>query len=611
MFKKRNQFMKKVILSLWLICGLVPLFAQRTVLSENLNQFKNKGSNWIIAGDVSANPFIDYDIQTSSGTGVLVNDHEHGTYGDKYELVSEFKHGDLDISFDFMMAKNSNSGVYMQGRYEIQLLDSWGKKNPIHGDCGGIYHRWDESKPEGKKGYDGHAPRVNASKAPGLWQHMEISFRAPRFDSKGNKTSNATVLAITLNGMLLHENVELSGVTRGAYGSGEVPMGPLRFQGDHGPLALKNIVINNFDKPSASLNNLSYGVSYISYDPAADPDNLPLDETGQMADLTWEFMNRPNNYSYNIKGDFNAPADGKYEFTVFSSANNFLKVDGEIVLANKYTGPNDARNGSVELKAGKHSIELYNAKYDAWMNPTLGLYVAGPGFRKTALHSQGSMLGNKPTDPILVDAKTNTNIRSFMDFEKDGKKKRIVHAISVGTPENLHFTYDLDRGALLQIWRGDFLDATPMWDSRGDGSSKPRGSITLFDNDLTLNTSLTSWSIDTSSTGFRPKGYMMDEENRPTFMYEIYGSKVSDKIIVKDSKVFERTITLDGPRPELAIKLSDAKNIEKIQDGLYAVNNKDYFIKLDANESIHLVDSGDNKQLIVLAKKQLTYDILF
>ncbi len=48
------------------------------------------------------------------------------------------------------------------------------------------------------------------------------------------------------------------------------------------------------------------------------------------------------------------------------------------------------------------------------MNPTLGLYVAGPSFRKTALHSQGSMLGNKPTDPILVNAKTNTNLRQTL-----------------------------------------------------------------------------------------------------------------------------------------------------------------------------------------------------
>jgi len=73
------------------------------------------------------------------------------------------------------------------GRYEVQLFDSWSVKAPKYSDCGGIYERWDEARGPGKQGYEGHAPLANASRAPGLWQHLHIEFQAPRFDAAGKK----------------------------------------------------------------------------------------------------------------------------------------------------------------------------------------------------------------------------------------------------------------------------------------------------------------------------------------------------------------------------------------------------------------------------------------
>ena len=61
------------------------------------------------------------------------------TKKDNGHLFTNLEHGDIELELDFMMAKGSNAGVYLQGRYEIQMFDSWGVEHPAFFDCGGIY----------------------------------------------------------------------------------------------------------------------------------------------------------------------------------------------------------------------------------------------------------------------------------------------------------------------------------------------------------------------------------------------------------------------------------------------------------------------------------------
>jgi glucose/arabinose dehydrogenase len=166
--------------------------------------------------------------------GMLVN-----TPG-AHDVVSKYELGDCEARIEFCVTRNSNSGVYFLGRYEVQILDSFGKREVGYGDCGGIYEG-DDLGIGGAKGFAGSAPKVNACNAPGEWQRYDVRFRAPRFDANGRKTANAKFEWVKLNGQLVQENVEVTNPTRGAFDGPEVATGPLRLQGDHGPVAFRKI----------------------------------------------------------------------------------------------------------------------------------------------------------------------------------------------------------------------------------------------------------------------------------------------------------------------------------------------------------------------------------
>jgi glucose/arabinose dehydrogenase len=147
------------------------------------------------------------------------------------EFVSRLEFGDIELQMAFMLPEAGNSGLYIMGRYEVQLLDSVGVLDPGPGDCGGIYagNTW-----------PGAAPLQNAYGRPGQWHELELTFRAPRFDEAGNKVASARFEEVRIDGVLIHEDIEVPEPTRGGW-PGEVARGPLRIQGDHGPVAIGNV----------------------------------------------------------------------------------------------------------------------------------------------------------------------------------------------------------------------------------------------------------------------------------------------------------------------------------------------------------------------------------
>jgi len=191
---------------------------------------------WGAVRDVTLAPGDEKLLAVKPGTGAMVN----GPTGRTKHLFSKEEFGDVRAHIEFLVAKDSNSGVYFMGRYEIQVFDSWQKESLYPGiECGGIYQRWDESHTP--TGFEGHSPRVNTSKPPGQWQTFDVVFRAPRFDGSGRKIADARFETVRHNDVLVHRDVVLTGPTRAGAYNDEQPTGPLMFQGDHGPVAYRNI----------------------------------------------------------------------------------------------------------------------------------------------------------------------------------------------------------------------------------------------------------------------------------------------------------------------------------------------------------------------------------
>jgi len=123
-----------------------------------------------------------------------------------------------------------NSGVIIQGRYELQVLDSYQNKTYFNGQAGAVYSQY--------------APLVNVSRKPGEWQSYDVIFHAPRFDENGKLSKPATITVLQ-NGVLVQDNVEIKGPTANQPTKYEAhPLKqPLVLQ-DHGnPVRYRNIWI--------------------------------------------------------------------------------------------------------------------------------------------------------------------------------------------------------------------------------------------------------------------------------------------------------------------------------------------------------------------------------
>jgi hypothetical protein len=141
--------------------------------------------------------------------GLLVN-AKPGT-----DLVSTRTFNDFRVQAEFRYPKKSNSGIYLRGRYEVQIEDNFGEEPSVHG-IGGVY------------GF--LIPRINAAKKPGEWQTLDI-------------TLVGRTVTVVFNGETVIDRQTIPGITGGALDSDEAAPGPLMIQGDHGPIEFRKVTL--------------------------------------------------------------------------------------------------------------------------------------------------------------------------------------------------------------------------------------------------------------------------------------------------------------------------------------------------------------------------------
>jgi len=183
---------------------------------DSWTYFDGSACQWVIDGDTMV-------VKPGSGS-----------------IVSKKKFSDAQVHLEFATPtpaegngqERGNSGVYIQGRYEVQILDSFDNETYANGQCGSIYGQYE--------------PLVNASRKPGEWQTYDVIFHAPKFDASGNKTAPGTITVLH-NGVLTQDHVELKGVTGGNLSEESAEPGPLMLQ-DHGnTMRFRNIWFRPLD----------------------------------------------------------------------------------------------------------------------------------------------------------------------------------------------------------------------------------------------------------------------------------------------------------------------------------------------------------------------------
>lgn len=598
---KLNQFINPV-LAVILGCGALD--------AKELKQQFEPQVKWGYFGEVkhSAKNLT----MVSKGEELVSNISASGKSEKADFLRTKEKFQDVQMNLEFMVPKGSNSGVYFMGRYEIQILDSFGRKKFGASDLGGLYQRWDDDR--NPKGFEGVAPKVNAAKAPGEWQTMEVTFRAPRFAKDGSKTHHAKFIKILVNGQLVQENQVAKGPTRSSkFGNESATAEALYIQGDHGPIAIRKIELKKLQLNTSDEKALQ------------GAEAAPLDDKGRpfINSVTYGkelFDSKGCMVCHsNVKGAIKTGPSFYGLFTLKGRNVQVLEVDE----GHKKTLPADIEYLKFSLRRPQEALSLkadgtphlplmpvYNFKLlndeevDALYSYLLTLNVnenAGP-----------AIVWKKKPNPKYVLEKDPISkwVKDFPRLERVDMGENIsARAYHVGLPGDLNYSFDPRNMAIAQIWDGPFMRKNDQvgrgkggadkghkhrdynidnlfqpYDSKGELVDLSYASpARMFDEKQSAKFLADKSDFLAVANAFPAKflGADTPKQKVPTFSYTVGDNKVSLEVNISKSMLLEAKFDFHFKTEQHLVipqqKLKDVKvSLGKISDGKWIIPAGDH-----------------------------------
>lgn len=528
---------------------------------NDLSSFDNAGSNWTVKGAVTMHPTKTESPKTETGGGILV-----GNAGSV--ITTKLKAQDLRLALEFMVSPGAEGNIILPGGQKLKIADNKQKEPGAS-----------------TTGYLGQFPIQNAAKAPGLWQTLELAYDA----SVSTVKNSARLNSLILNNVIVLESVYLP--LSKSISEGQA----IGFEVTKGTIAFRNVgyqLLN--DRKPLSLSNLNYKLYSDKWDA---PSYSKLEKESKTATLTQEVTNGMREFHLIYEGDMVADEAGDYTFTSIYSGNVFtFDVDGKSVINTGESTSQETHAGVVALTKGTHKFKIHYSRFP-WRQPALGLRVQKAGIRTYDLHVLSSLPEPEPKPYIGVTPELRPEmVRSFILLP--GEKYKRTHCLSVGSPSGWSYTMDLNRGAILQAWRGQFANVTEMWYERGEPQLLEPAGLTVpvsgKSNLAVLNDEKTAWP-DSANVNYL--GYTLDNQGYPAIRYALGSTNVSDQITTTADGL-NVTYNLSGSAANLFALLGSGKQIRMIEKGLYQIDNR-YYVQIDKKAKAILRTSGENQELLL------------
>jgi hypothetical protein len=427
-------------------------------------------------------------------------------------------------------------------------------------------------------------PETEFTVSPGIWNKIELAYQP------ATPTSPALLVAAYLNGNLIYYQQELDGA-----GSAE-PASPVELQLSAGELSLTNIRGSDRAGRSSTITStgeveLNLPLIHYAYYPIEDDPREVTDWGGRTPakegfisrfDLN-AIRDRGQGYAIRFQSELSIPRAGEYTFSIFSPSSTRLYIDDRLVVDRGGREGDRYAEGSIELSEGTHQLRLDHYQYGGWNRLDVRYRAEDQEFqslndmsfkRPVATPQGGERLAVETDDrPYLL--------RSFLNYPParvyDYTDKR-THVVNVGEGQGPHYSYDLNRGSILQAWRGGFVDVSDMWVGRGEPqTARPLGTVAVMSGVAQWSEEADSWPD--SLAELRHRRYELDEAGRPTFHYTLNDSPVSDRIVPTEAGL-RRTLTNSGDET-LLTHLAAASRIQELGPGEFELIDPGLRIDID------------------------------